>query len=139
MVKIVTLERRISQTEIEMSKMWKLFIAQFINTGILVLVVNLNLYDVGSLLRFERQIDSAGVANLPLLGAFIQDGVPIFKGRFDDFLAQWYDVVGVALVTQTLIFVFTSSVSPVVVRIAKFKLLHRKTPKFYTQHKYDTV
>merc|ERR1719183_2497281 len=100
MVKIVALERRISLTEIATSKMWKLFVAQFVNTGILLLVVNLNLYDVGALLRFERWIHSSGASSLPILGVFI-------KGRFDDFLAQWYDVVGAALVIQALIFIFT--------------------------------
>merc|ERR1719313_1920382 len=60
MKKVVHFERRISASQIEMSKMWKLFVAQFVNTGMLLFIVNMNLYDVGSVFRFESTIQQMG-------------------------------------------------------------------------------
>ena len=139
MKKVVHFERRISASQIEMSKMWKLFVAQFVNTGMLLFIVNLNLYDVGSVFRFESTIQQMGLKDMPMVGAFFKDGLPIFRGRFDDLVSQWYDIVGVALFIQAFIFVFASSLTPVAIRVLKAKLLARRPPEFHTQYMYDSA
>jgi hypothetical protein len=56
------------------SSMSKMFVVQFINTGIVIFLVNLQL-DIGL------------------------DWFPIFKGRYDEFTCDWYKVVGSTIVS----------------------------------------
>ena len=57
----------------------------FMNLGIMVLLINM-------------QLDH----NIP---------VPVFKGRFDEFSVEWYKLVGSAMCVQLMLLVVTTNVS----------------------------
>lgn len=57
------------------SSMTKMFVVQFINTGVVIFLVNLQL-DIGI------------------------DWFPIFKGQYDEFTCDWYRLVGSTIVSD---------------------------------------
>lgn len=79
----VSFERHHSVTERSQSMMLKLFVVQFINTGLLIIVVNLNLHDT-----FQH----IGILKTFKFG----------EGNFDDISSGWYISVGVSLVFTIL-------------------------------------
>mmetsp|Transcript_22060 Transcript_22060/g.21240 ORF Transcript_22060/g.21240 Transcript_22060/m.21240 type:complete len:481 (+) Transcript_22060:2146-3588(+) len=80
------LERAHTKTQETYSSMVKLFAVQYINTGIIILVVNLN------------------------LGIYI-DWFPIFSGRYREFSVDWYRVVGSTLTLTMILNIFTPYLS----------------------------
>ena len=98
--------------------MWKLALAQFINTGVLLTMVNAQLYDLA--------------AALPgTLGT----------GAFDDFVPQWYQIVGVGICVQVLSTSLLSSCMPLVMaQVRRFQLRREKRRLQYgTQAAYDDL
>ncbi|RHY90031.1 hypothetical protein DYB35_001248 [Aphanomyces astaci] len=65
----------------------KIFIAQFFNTALIVLLLNANMDDV---------MDKSGA------GASV-NGVKIFSGKYSDFSVSWYNDVGISLMLTMLI------------------------------------
>ena len=84
-------EHHVSVSARARSLMWKLALVQFINTGVLLTAVNAQLYDLA--------------AALPgTLGT----------GAFDDFVPQWYQIVGVGISVQVVSTGLLSSGMPLV-------------------------
>mmetsp|Transcript_16493 Transcript_16493/g.11841 ORF Transcript_16493/g.11841 Transcript_16493/m.11841 type:complete len:380 (+) Transcript_16493:1490-2629(+) len=83
---ISKLERAHTKTQETYSAMLKLFLVQYINTGVVILLVNLN------------------------LGIYI-NWFPIFSGRYREFSVDWYRVVGSTLTLTMLINIFTPYLS----------------------------
>lgn len=71
-------EKRHDKTDLVISNTYKMFIVQFINTGILILIVN------------------AQISGVP-------GWLPILNGDYDDFSTGWYKQVGVAIIFTMMI------------------------------------
>lgn len=76
-------EKPLSQTALNSSMMQKVFVAQTINTGFVLFVVNLQLKNLQPLFRI-----------IPVIGRLL------FDGPFDDITRGWYGVVGVTILTN---------------------------------------
>jgi hypothetical protein len=63
-----------SKTSDIFSSMTKMFVVQFINTGVVIFLVNLQ-FDIGI------------------------DWFPIFKGQYNEFTCEWYKLVGTTIVS----------------------------------------
>ncbi|CAK4066826.1 unnamed protein product [Aphanomyces euteiches] len=82
-------ERHTSESELASALVIKLFFAQFLNTGVIVLLVNANWTKVPLPLSLDE----------------------ILHGQFDDFVQQWYVAVGVGISTTMMV----NAVAPQVV------------------------
>ncbi|KAF4728184.1 hypothetical protein FOZ62_022085, partial [Perkinsus olseni] len=76
---LVDMEKHTSFTTKEMSLMKKLFVAQWINTGLIILFVNAQLHGM--------------TGDIPVFGTTLRIG----DGDFDDFTSNWYKAVGIGL------------------------------------------
>ncbi|OQR90366.1 transmembrane protein [Thraustotheca clavata] len=83
-------ERHVSESERTSAMVIKLFFAQLLNTGIIVLLVNANL------------------TNVPLPSQ-VRD---ILHGQYDDFVRQWYISVGVGISTTMIINAISPQIGP---------------------------
>ena len=80
------IERREDKTEEVISNTFKMFVTQLINSVILLLIVNFNL-------------------------GFIPSWFPLFGGDYDDFTAEWYTDVGVAILLMMFFSIFSAHVA----------------------------
>ena len=71
-------ERRHDKTDLVISNTIKMFIVQFINTAVLILVVN-------------AQVDGT------------PDWFPVLNGQYDDFTTEWYKQIGVSIILTMMI------------------------------------
>eukprot|EP00930_Biecheleria_cincta_P018437 TRINITY_DN14363_c0_g1_i2.p1 TRINITY_DN14363_c0_g1~~TRINITY_DN14363_c0_g1_i2.p1 ORF type:complete len:913 (-),score=124.97 TRINITY_DN14363_c0_g1_i2:440-3178(-) len=112
-------ERHLSQSCLNSSLMMKVFLAQSINTGFVLFLVNLNIEKLN--FRF------------------------IFGGPFDDLTRGWYSVVGVVILTNMLINIFVppgtniaKSLLTVVKRCCCSRVKHQaELLKLYTNPEFD--
>ena len=74
------------------SKMW---IIQFVNTAVILVMINNSLSDGGFI---RKALNATGTSSL------------VFNGKYSDFSQQWYSVVGITLLTTC----FINGVSPIV-------------------------
>lgn len=86
-------ERRTTVTEVTRSQLWKLFLSQFVNTGLLIILVNARIQERPQALFFLR---------------FLSIG----EGSYQDINAQWYTAVGATLVVTIFMEIFTTTVPP---------------------------
>ncbi|EQC29806.1 hypothetical protein SDRG_12352 [Saprolegnia diclina VS20] len=84
-------ERHVSESERASAMVLKLFFAQLLNTGIIVLLVNANL------------------SNVPLPSTLRE----VLNGKFDDFVRQWYISVGVGISTTMIINAVSPQIGPI--------------------------
>ncbi|KDO25312.1 hypothetical protein SPRG_09142 [Saprolegnia parasitica CBS 223.65] len=84
-------ERHVSESERASATVLKLFFAQLLNTGIIVLLVNANL------------------SSVPLPSTLRE----ILNGKFDDFVRQWYISVGVGISTTMIINAVSPQIGPI--------------------------
>lgn len=114
---LINWERHASQVDTTNSRQWKLLCAQFINTGVLYLIVNAN---------FLGEFDWFPFIRLLKIG----------QGDFEDFRPTWFTAVGasicitvgtciVSLPVPTLLVAFI--VNPIVIRISSVGLLTQET------------
>lgn len=89
-------ERLCTVTEVTTSQLWKLFLSQFVNTGLLLALINANFQDSLS-------------AEFPVV-KLLQIGV----GDYYDLNAQWFTAVGATLVITILMQVFSTTIPPLV-------------------------
>lgn len=92
---LIPFERPYTETDLAVSQLWKLFLALFINTGVLILLVNASLKDLPVYFPPFR-ILSIGV------------------GNYDDFSVDWYQSVGSSLVLTIFIQVWSTTIPPVI-------------------------
>lgn len=78
---LVAFERHCTVTEVTLSQFWKLFLAQMVNTALLVLLVNASL-------------------NLPPVLQFLQV-FQVGSGQFDELSVTWYVSVGTGFVSPS--------------------------------------
>ena len=71
-------EKRHDKTDVVKSNTLKMFIVQFINTGIIILIVN------------------AQISGTP-------GWLPVFNGEYDDFTTAWYKQIGVSIILTMMI------------------------------------
>ena len=81
-------QRFLNSTEEKAASIQKMFMVQFINTGLVILLVN------------------AKISSIHLPAFF-----PIFSGRFDDFTVEWYKNVGATISLTMFINIFTPHIS----------------------------
>ena len=77
-----------TRTQEKASNIVKMFLVQFINTGVVILIVN------------------AKISSLSLPGFF-----PVFSGTFQDFTVEWYRVVGTTMMLTMLFNIVTPHLS----------------------------
>jgi len=75
---ISAFERRHDKTDMVISNTLKMFIVQFFNTSIIILIVNA---------KFN----------------FMPSWSPILNGQFEDFTTEWYKQIGVSIIFTMLI------------------------------------
>lgn len=115
---MVDFERPISFTDLSMSQLWKLFIAQFVNTGILVLVINF------SIKRYPT-----GWSWLQVLA--------VGRGSFDDMSSGWYTAVGSGIILQIAIQLVSNTLPLLLSSFIVAPIMLRFSSKFVTQHAMD--
>eukprot|EP00928_Gymnodinium_smaydae_P096960 TRINITY_DN8671_c0_g1_i3.p1 TRINITY_DN8671_c0_g1~~TRINITY_DN8671_c0_g1_i3.p1 ORF type:complete len:1119 (-),score=283.36 TRINITY_DN8671_c0_g1_i3:111-3467(-) len=93
--KLVTWERNSTITDVALSQLVKLFLAQFVNTGLLVLFVNASLKNIPAWLVPLRVLS-------------------IGTGSYDDFTLDWYVSIGSMLCITILGQVFSTTMPPLV-------------------------
>jgi len=94
LVKIASFERSHSVTDELASGTFKIFISLFVNSAIVIFIVNLN------------------------TGINVSDKFPILKGRYSEFTVKWYEVVG----TPIMLFTFVTALSTHFMELLKFLL-----------------
>ena len=91
---LVAFERHCTVTEVAQSQFWKLFLAQMVNTGLLVLLVNASL-DLPEVLMPLRVLQ-------------------IGTGQFDELSVSWYISVGTGICLTIFMQVFSTTVPPLI-------------------------
>eukprot|EP00441_Pelagodinium_beii_P035827 CAMPEP_0197652752 /NCGR_PEP_ID=MMETSP1338-20131121/34638_1 /TAXON_ID=43686 ORGANISM="Pelagodinium beii, Strain RCC1491" /NCGR_SAMPLE_ID=MMETSP1338 /ASSEMBLY_ACC=CAM_ASM_000754 /LENGTH=1081 /DNA_ID=CAMNT_0043227693 /DNA_START=48 /DNA_END=3293 /DNA_ORIENTATION=- len=89
-------ERHETESEVAQSQFWKLFLAQFLNTGVLVLLVNASFKELPAILLPLRTVLNVGT------------------GQYDDFSVSWFVSVGSGLCLTIFMQVFSTTVPPLV-------------------------
>ena len=79
-------ERRHDKTDLVISNTFKMFVVQFVNTAIIILIVNA---------KFD----------------FMPSWSPILNGEYDDFSTEWYKHIGVSIILTMLIGVFSPHIA----------------------------
>ena len=79
-------EGKHSETDRLKSALSKMWIVQFLNVGILILLLNS---------RFPESSWLAKKLRLP-------ENVPLLHGEYDDFYSEWYTIVGVSIFTVSI-------------------------------------
>jgi hypothetical protein len=124
LVALSSFQRFLNKTEEKASSIVKMFLVQFINTGLVLLLVNARISGV----------------NLP--SAF-----PIFAGRFSDFTVEWYKNVGSTISLTMFINIFTPHIGGfvAVIKDSIFQCLDRKCrrdkriTKQFLQEDYNNI
>lgn len=96
LTKLVNFERHHTLSERVISVVKKIFLAQFINTAILLVLINANLN------FFISSDDSSSTIGTEDTG----QGLALFSGKYADFSVAWYNDVGVALMLTMVINIF---------------------------------
>lgn len=107
---LVAMEKHHTESSHVVSRVIKVFLAQFCNTALLMVVINANL---------DYFVDESAST------AFMLSALPILTGKYSDFTPAWYDDVGVALMLTMVINTFSPHV---------YALLHYlalETRRFY--------
>ena len=91
---LVAFERHPTVTEVTLSQFWKLFLAQIVNTGLLVLLVNASL-ELPPVLQFLRALQ-------------------VGSGQFDELSVTWYVSVGSGICLTIFMQVFSTTVPPLI-------------------------
>merc|ERR1719424_1750810 len=118
---LVHQERHASVSAETFSITWKLFIAQFTNTGILLLVVNANLH-----------AGAFGSVN-PEAKNVIGDG------NFDDFDAQWYKVVGAGMCLQVVSVAVSSIIPPFLMGALNERKINKNKEYYSTTRGFEQL
>ncbi|CAE8598575.1 unnamed protein product [Polarella glacialis] len=92
---LVAWERHCTVTEVAQSQLLKLFLSQFVNTGMLVLLVNAELKEIPAWFVPFRVLQ-------------------IGTGKYDDFNGEWYVAIGSGICLTIFIQVFSTTVPPLV-------------------------
>lgn len=100
---LVSMEKHHTESSQVVSRVTKVFLAQFCNTALLMVVINANLSYFVDTTRADY-----GAA------AFALDAFPILTGKYSDFTPAWYNDVGVALMLTMIINTFSPHVYVVV-------------------------
>ncbi|GLD95046.1 hypothetical protein PINS_up003671 [Pythium insidiosum] len=90
---LVIMEKHHTQTAQVVSRVTKVFLAQFFNTALLLIIINANL---------DYFFDSPESISL--------DSFPILNGKYSDFSPSWYMDVGVSLILTMIINTFSPHV-----------------------------
>jgi hypothetical protein len=93
---LVALEKHHTQSSLVVSRVTKVFLAQFCNTALLMLAINAN----------GKYFSSS--ASSPDSGGFSVGALHVLNGAYADFSADWYNDVGVALMLTTIINSFST-------------------------------
>lgn len=91
---LVAFERHCTVTEVTLSQFWKLFLAQMVNTALLVLLVNASL-ELPPVLQFLRVLQ-------------------VGSGQFDELNVTWYVSVGTGICITIFMQVFSTTVPPLI-------------------------
>lgn len=91
---LINFERKKSGTNELKSLVVKIFIAQFLNTAIIILLVNMNLK------RWEVDLE-------------LFNGVYILGGEYDFFSIKWYSIIGVSIVITMIINIISGISGPI--------------------------
>ena len=110
---LVYFEKHTSITRMESELTWKMFAGLFFNTGIIILVVNANTSNYF--------------------------GFTVLEGQFDDFIPQWYSIVGTALLLTMIINVVNPHLIPVVSHPIMMCLKKRASKKCVTQRELNKL
>jgi len=113
----VVWERHHELTAFRTSQLWKLFLSQFLNTGLLVLLVN------G---KWHGQTD-----NWPIVGGIMQE-LRFGDGVYDEFEQGWFTTVG-ASICLTMLLQVLSVTTPAVVMS---KVVNPLMIKFFTRSRF---
>lgn len=97
---LIRFERKKSGSGELASLVVKIFISQFLNTAIILLLVNMNLE------RFDVHLE-------------IFDGFSILGGQWDFFSIKWYSVIGVSIIITMIINIASGIASPIIGFIMK--------------------
>ena len=104
-----------------MGQFQKLTILQFVNIGVVILIINFNFVD--------KNPDGSDGLFLGFL--------PIFNGQFDDFDSEWYGQIGKTLCLTLLINIFSPHASKLTLPFVK--LLKRFHTINFIQQEVQTV
>uniref|UniRef100_H3GHA1 CSC1/OSCA1-like cytosolic domain-containing protein n=1 Tax=Phytophthora ramorum TaxID=164328 RepID=H3GHA1_PHYRM len=89
---LVAMEKHHTQSSLVVSRVTKVFIAQFCNTALLMLAINAN-----------GKYFSASPTSMSTTGGFSIGALQVLNGEYSDFSAEWYNDVGVALMLTMII------------------------------------
>ncbi|KAF4040526.1 Calcium-activated chloride channel [Phytophthora infestans] len=98
---LVALEKHHTESSLVVSRVTKVFLAQFCNTALLMLVINANANYFSS---------SPTVSETTSTGGFSLGVLNLLDGEYSDFSANWYNDVGVALMLTMILNSFSTHV-----------------------------
>lgn len=93
---LVAMEKHHTESSMVVSRVVKVFLAQFCNTALLLVVINANL---------DYFVDATGSATARAFRA-----LPVLAGKYSDFTPAWYNDVGVSLMLTMIINTFSPHV-----------------------------
>ncbi|KAK1947929.1 hypothetical protein P3T76_000219 [Phytophthora citrophthora] len=97
---LVALEKHHTESSLVVSRVTKVFLAQFCNTALLMLVINAN----ANYFSKATTVPETGTSN----EGFSLGALQILDGEYSDFSADWYNDVGVALMLTMIINSFST-------------------------------
>ncbi|KAF4674978.1 hypothetical protein FOL47_008427 [Perkinsus chesapeaki] len=118
---LVDMEKHTSVTTKEMSLMKKLFLAQWINTGLIILFVNAQLHGM--------------TTDIPVVGTTLRIG----DGEYDDFTSTWYKAVGIGLSITIAVQIASAALPPIVAGFLKLVMMPFTGKKKKTQDAMNQV
>ncbi|OWZ24203.1 TRNA (guanineN(7))methyltransferase [Phytophthora megakarya] len=92
---LVAVEKHHTESSLVVSRVTKVFLAQFCNTALLMLVINANANYFSS----SPTVPEVGTTT----GGFSLGALQILNGDYSDFSSEWYNDVGVALMLTMII------------------------------------
>lgn len=96
-------ERHHSVSSMASATAVKLFFASFLNTAIIVLIINAKMPDTGVLAKFSW----------------------LFRGEYEDFKREWYGIVGVGIVSTMIVNVIVPQLAPLLQTYVLYPLKRR--------------
>ncbi|KAG6975684.1 hypothetical protein JG688_00002125 [Phytophthora aleatoria] len=97
---LVALEKHHTESSLVVSRVTKVFLAQFCNTALLMLVINANANYFSS----SPTVSETGTTT----GGFSLGVLQVLNGEYSDFSADWYNDVGVALMLTMILNSFST-------------------------------
>ncbi|GMF10554.1 unnamed protein product [Phytophthora lilii] len=95
---LVAMEKHHTQSSLVVSRVTKVFLAQFCNTALLMLAINAN----------ANYFSSSSTVSETGTGGFSLGSLQVLNGEYSDFSADWYNDVGVALMLTMIINSFST-------------------------------